>query len=40
VYRYDDYDADAPLARRVVRAQIRSLRAWVEGRLELQPPGR
>lgn len=40
VYRYEDYDADAPLDRRAVRAQIRSLRAWVEGRLELRPPAR
>jgi HEPN domain-containing protein len=33
VYRCDDYDARAPLDRRQARALLRSLRAWVEGRL-------
>lgn len=33
VYRYDDYDAATSLDRRQVRELLRSLRAWVEGRL-------
>ena len=38
VYRYDDYDVEAPLDRRQARALLRSLRAWVEDRLRLRPP--
>jgi HEPN domain-containing protein len=34
VYRYDDYDAEYPLDRAEARQLLRSLRAWVEGRLE------
>ena len=37
VYRYDDYDAEAPLDRRQARALLRSLRAWVEDRLRVRP---
>ena len=33
VYRYDDYDGTEPLNRAETRAMLRSLRAWVEGRL-------
>jgi len=33
VYRYDDYDGTEPLDRTGTRALLKSLRAWVEGRL-------
>ena len=33
VYRYDDYDGTESLNRSETRAQLKSLRAWVEDRL-------
>ncbi len=37
VYRYEDYDADAPLDRVQARAMLRSLRGWIERKLETRP---
>lgn len=38
VYRYEDYDAGAPLDRIRVRTQLRGLRTWVEERLRGRTP--
>lgn len=34
IYRYEDYDAVAPLNRAVARASLRELRTWVETQLQ------
>lgn len=36
LYRYDVFDAESSLDRRRVRDMLRSLRNWVESRLEVR----
>ncbi len=38
VYRYEDYDSDVSLDRQQARQSLRSLRQWVEARLQERTP--
>lgn len=38
LYRYEDYDSGIALDRRHARQMLRSLRAWVESRLQQRTP--